>query len=71
MSTRTAMGLVLIAVGLAAALWGINLMNSLGAQLAGAIGVQDNTGPLAIGIGVVFALIGLVLAATKGGTAKT
>ena len=71
MSTRTAMGLVLIAVGLAAALWGINLMNSLGAQLAGAIGVQDNTGPLAIGIGVVCALIGLVLAATKGGTAKT
>ena len=44
MSGKTAGGLVLIAVGVGLALWGINLMNSLGAQIAGAIGMQDSTG---------------------------
>jgi hypothetical protein len=52
-------------------MWGINLMNSLGAQIAGAIGMQDNTGPIAIGGGVVLGLIGLVLVSTKGSAAKT
>ena len=61
MSGRTATGLLLLAVGVAAALWGINLMNSLGSQIARQIGMQDNTAPLAIGVGVVFGLIGLVL----------
>ena len=65
MSGKTAAGLVLIVVGVAAALWGINVMNSLGSQIAGAIGMRDNTGPVAIGAGVVLGLIGLVLVASK------
>src|ERR1039458_9424938 len=62
MSGRTAAGLVLIVVGVVAALWGITLMNSFGQQMARETGVQDNTGPLVIGGGVALALIGLALA---------
>jgi ribosomal protein L7/L12 len=65
MSGKRAAGCVLIVIGVVAALWGINLMNSLGSQIAGAIGMHDNTGPLAIGGGAVLALIGLVLAVQK------
>lgn len=70
MSGRTASGLVLIVVGVAVAFWGINLMNSFGAQLGRQLGMQDNTGPIAIGAGVVLGLIGLVLAASKGSTSS-
>ena len=71
MSGKTAGGLVLIVVGVGVALWGINLMNSFGQQLAREIGMQDNTGPIAIGGGVVLGLIGLVLAVSKGSPAKS
>lgn len=71
MSGRTAAGLVLVVIGVVAALWGINLMNSLGAQIAGAIGLHDNTGPTAIGAGVVIGIIGLGLVATKGSATKS
>jgi hypothetical protein len=64
MSGKTAGGLVLIVVGVILALWGINLMNSLGSQITRGLGMQDNTGPVAIGGGVVLALIGLALAAS-------
>lgn len=70
MSGKTAAGLVLMVVGIAVALWGINVMNSLGAQIAGAIGMRDNTGPVAIGAGVVLGLIGLGLVASKKAPAK-
>jgi hypothetical protein len=46
-------------------------MNSLGSQIAGAIGLHDNTGPLAIGGGAALALIGLVLAVQKDNTMAT
>ena len=65
MSGKTAGGLVLIVVGVAAAIWGVNYMNSFGSQLASELGARDNTGPLAVGAGVVIALIGLVLAVSK------
>ena len=70
MSGRTAGGLILIVIGAVVALWGINLMNSLGAQIAGAIGLHDNTGPIAIGAGIALGLIGLVLVSTKGSAAN-
>jgi len=70
MSGRMAAGLVLIVIGVVLAIWGVNVMNSFGAQLAGAIGMRDNTGPTAIGAGVVLGLIGLVLLSTKGGAVK-
>jgi hypothetical protein len=62
MTGKTAGGLVLVVVGVILALWGVNLMNSLGAQIARGIGMQDNTGPVAIGGGAVLAIIGLALA---------
>ena len=70
MSGKTACGLVLIVVGVMLALWGINLMNSLGSQIAGAIRIQDNTGPVAVGGGSVLAIIGLALAVTGSGTSQ-
>lgn len=71
MNGKTAAGLVLIVIGVLIALWGFNVMNSFGSQLAGAIGVHDNTGPVAIGAGVVLGIIGLVLVASKGSEAKS
>jgi len=70
MTGKTAAGLILIVVGMGVAAWGYNLMNSLGAQIAGAIGLQDNTGPIAIGVGIVFALIGLALAMSPNASAR-
>ncbi|HZT29371.1 MAG TPA: DUF3185 family protein [Bryobacteraceae bacterium] len=71
MSGKTAGGLVLLVVGIGIALWGINVMNSFGQRLAREIGMQDNTGPLAIGVGAVLALIGLVLTVSKRSPAKS
>jgi predicted nucleic acid-binding Zn ribbon protein len=68
MSGKTGGGWVLVVVGVILAVWGINLMNSLGSQLASRFGVQDNTGPLAVGGGAALAIIGLALAASGGGT---
>jgi amino acid permease len=65
MTGKTAAGLVLIVVGVVLALWGVNYMNSFGSQLGRAIGMQDNTGPVAIGAGIVFGIIGLVLVVSK------
>jgi hypothetical protein len=70
MSGRTAGGLVLIVVGVMVALWGINLMNSLGTQIAGRYGMQDNTGPVAAGGGSILAIIGLALAITGSSTSQ-
>src|ERR1035437_9664992 len=70
MSGRTAGGLVLIVVGVMVALWGINLMNSLGTQIAGRYGMQDNTGPVAAGGGCISAIIGLALAITGSSTSQ-
>lgn len=66
MGGRTAGGLVLIAIGVAAALWGINFMNSFSVQLGNSIGMRNNTGEVALGLGVVLGIIGLALASTKG-----
>jgi predicted RNA-binding Zn-ribbon protein involved in translation (DUF1610 family) len=70
MSGKTAGGLVLIVVGVILALWGINLVNSLGSQFARRIGVEDNTGSMAIGGGSILAIIGLALAVTRSGTSQ-
>jgi TRAP-type C4-dicarboxylate transport system permease small subunit len=64
MSGKTGAGLVMIVVGVILALWGINLMNSLGQQMAGALGIQDNAGAVAAVGGSLLAIIGLALAVT-------
>jgi amino acid permease len=65
MSGKTAGGLVLIVVGVVLALWGLNYMSSLGSQLANAVGMHDNTGPIAIGAGIAVVVIGLAVALSK------
>lgn len=57
-------------VGVMLALWGINLMNSLGSQISGRFGMQDNTGPVAAGGGTILAIIGLALAVTGSSTSQ-
>jgi hypothetical protein len=65
MSGKAAGGLVLILAGVVALIWGIMYTNSLQTQLANAFGAHDNTGPLAIGAGIVLGIIGLVLIVKK------
>ena len=62
MSGKRAAGLVLIVLGAAALLWGVNLNNSMGSQIAGAIGIHDDTGNIAMPAGALLALIGVALA---------
>ena len=50
---------------------GINPMSTFGQQLAREIGMQDNTGPIAIVAGVVIGIIGLVLVASKSSPARS
>jgi len=57
-------------VGVILALWGINLMNSLGQQMAGAVGIQDYTGAVAAVGGSLLAIIGLALAVTGRSTSQ-
>ena len=71
MSGKTAGGLVLIIVGVAALLWGFNQMNSFGARLARELGVGDNTGAIAVGAGILLAVVGLVLMVKKPSTPST
>jgi hypothetical protein len=61
MSGKTAGGLVLVVIGVGVGLWGLNVMSSFGHRLARELGMQDNTGPIAIGVGVVhWASVGVI-----------
>jgi hypothetical protein len=62
MSSKTAGGLVLIVVGAATALWGVNYLSSLASRFGRAVGLQDNTGYVALGVGGLFCLIGFIVA---------
>jgi ABC-type thiamin/hydroxymethylpyrimidine transport system permease subunit len=65
MSGRTAGGLVLVVGGVVALVWGVNHMNDMHTKLLNALGGHDNNGPLAIGAGIVVAIIGMVLIISK------
>jgi uncharacterized membrane protein YidH (DUF202 family) len=62
---KTAGGLVLVVAGVVALVWGIDHMNDLHTKLLNALGGHDNNGPLAIGAGIVIAIIGLVLIVSR------
>jgi hypothetical protein len=62
MSTKTAIGLLMIVFGIGMALYGFNYMNSLAYQVGRQIGLQDSTGLIFLGIGGAIAAIGLMIA---------
>jgi ribosomal protein L7/L12 len=68
MTGNRAVGLILIAIGIAAMLWGLNLTANPPTPPAGAAGLPGNTGPLVIAAGAVLALIGLVFAVRSNTT---
>lgn len=69
MSGRLALGLVFLIAGIVVAVWGYNDMNSLGNEAADALNLEENNGQIVMFGGVAVALVGIVLAATRGRTA--
>jgi len=59
-------GGVALLVGVVLALYGINSINSASSQLARAMDEPDQSGIIAIGIGVIIGVIGIVLLSSKG-----
>jgi hypothetical protein len=68
MSGRTAFALVLIVIGVAAVLWGINGMYEMNKYFPGRPPGGDDL--IRMGVGVALAIIGGALAATNGSAAN-
>jgi hypothetical protein len=58
-------GGILVFVGVASAFWGISHQNSTGSQLANALGQKDDSGVIAIIIGILVGILGIVIFTMK------
>jgi hypothetical protein len=63
---RKIVGGVALLVGVVLALYGISSINSASSQLARAMDKPDQSGIIAIGIGVMIGIIGIVILSSKG-----
>ncbi len=66
MNGKSLIGIILIVVGIALIIFGINHMNTAGSQIANFFGQEDKTGMFSVIAGVVLSLGGAFAAFAKG-----
>lgn len=70
MENNKIFGVILLVIGIALAVYGLNIQNSFSSQLANAFGQKDNSAMTYIVLGVVASIVGIILLANKGNEEK-
>ncbi len=70
MENNKIFGVILLVIGIALSVYGFNIQNSFGSQIASAFGQKDNSATIYIVLGVVASILGIILLANKGNELK-
>lgn len=65
MKKNNIVGAILLVIGIVLAVYGFNIQNSFGSQLASAFGQKDSSATIYIVLGVIASIVGIILLISK------